>query len=234
MQVEARLAGAIYLAVVLAGLFCLMWVPAQVPLLDGGPALLARIRAQETLFRSGMAGFVVMQVAFAMLALTLHRLLAHAGALAASMMVALALLSVPLGLVALQGRIALVGLVDAPLSSGELDLAVRHALDTWRHGLVLAQLFWGLWLLPLGVLVWRSRLAPRLLAACLVAGGLGYTVQVFAALVWPDAPAWLSTLSTPAAVGEIGLCLWLLIVNPSATSRSPRRCCPRRRRWRAA
>lgn len=235
MCTDARRAGWLYLLVVLTGVFSLLWVPSQVPLGEGGAALLDRMRAHEALFRWGIAAFVVMQVAFALLPLALHRLLAPAGPRAAAAMVGLAWLSVPLGLVAVQGRMALLGMLDAPLAAGEAAWAMPLALATWRHGLLLTQLFWGLWLLPLAWLLWRSRLAPRVLAAALLAGGVGYAVQVAAALLWPTwEPAWLAALTLPAAVGEIGLCGWLLVVNPSATSRWPLRCCPARRRSNAA
>ena len=84
MCTDARRAGWLYLLVVLTGVFSLLWVPSQVPLGEGGAALLDRMRAHEALFRWGIAAFVVMQVAFALLPLALHRLLAPAGPRAAA------------------------------------------------------------------------------------------------------------------------------------------------------
>lgn len=208
----ARLAGGLYLVVVLTGLFSLLYVPSQVALSGDAPAVLARIQAAEPLFRWGIAAFIVKQVAFLLLPLALYRLLRSAGPAAATVMVALVVVSVPIALVALQGRVALLGLTQAALAPPQLALAVHLAVSDYRNGMLLTQLFWGLWLLPLGWLVLCTRVVPRLLGWCLLAGGLGYAVQVLGAVVAPQAASGIMDwLTLPAAVGEIGTCLWLLV-----------------------
>ena len=80
------------------------------------------------------------------------------------------------------------------------------------NGLRLASLFWGLWLLPFGWLVLRSGRLPRVLGVLLLLGGIGYVVQVFGGLVPFVADAgWLRYVRMPAAFGEIGSCMWLLL-----------------------
>lgn len=217
---EGRVAGALYLAVVLAGMFCLAYVPGA---LQGDGSVAGRFAAagaQAGLFRAGIAAFLVMQVAFLLLPLALHRVLADAGRTLALLMVVLAVTSVPVGLVGamhlldalalLQGNGALPG--DAP------DAAFAAALQRHGHALRVASLFWGLWLLPFGALVLRSRRLPRVLGVLLVLGGLGYVVQVFGGL-FPgfSAAPWLGYVRLPAAVGEIGSCLWLLAFGARAS-----------------
>lgn len=205
---DGRLAGALYLIVVLAGMHCLAYVPGQV-----GDTL-GQASAHAGMFRSGIASFLVMQVAFLLLPLALYRVLADVDRPAAIAMVALAVVSVPIGLVAVTHRLEALALLD-PAATGTTDAmesAFALCLQRYSHGLRIASLFWGLWLLPFGWLVLRSGRLPRVLGLLLVLGGLGYVAQVFGGLVpaIADAP-WLRYVRMPAAFGEIGSCLWLLL-----------------------
>lgn len=160
-----RLAGALYLVVVLSGLFCLAYVPSRTG------ATLLEARAQADLFRAGIAAFLLMQVAFLLVPLALYRVLADAGREAAVLMVALAVASVPVGLVAATHRMEALALVQGSAEDGTAQAAFAAAMERYGHGLRIASLFWGLWLLPFGMLVLRSGRLPRLLGGLLVLGG---------------------------------------------------------------
>ena len=204
LKAQARLAGLLYLVVVLAGMFCLAYVPSKVG------TTLAGASAHAGLFRGGIAAFLVMQVAFLLLPFALYRLLGDVNRHAAILMVALAAVSVPIGLVALTHRLEALALLQGALVDS--DAAFASCLQRYGHGLRIASLFWGLWLLPFGWLVLRSGRLPRLLGLLLVLGGVGYVVQVFGGLVpgFTDS-ALAGYIRLPAALGEIGSCLWLLL-----------------------
>ena len=92
------------------------------------------------------------------------------------------------------------------------EAAFALCLQRYGHGLRIASLFWGLWLLPFGWLVLRSGRLPRVLGLLLVLGGVGYVVQVFGGLVpGVSDSAWIGYVRLPAALGEICSCLWLLV-----------------------
>lgn len=212
-----RLAGVLYLVVVLTGLFCLAYVPGQLAGSDA-QAVLDNVVARQALFRQGVAAFLVEQVAFLLLALALYRGFKDVNRAAATLMVAFVVMAVPLALAALSHRLQALSLLtdadSAQLLSPEQRQQLAHAaLKAYRGGMQLVRVFWGLWLLPLGWLVLRSRRLPRVLGALLVLGGLGYVLDVFAELLVPGyADWWISGYMTlPAAVGEIGTCLWLLL-----------------------
>lgn len=212
-----RSAGLLYLVVVLTGFFCLAYVPAQLAGADAH-AVLDNVVARQALFRQGIAAFVVEQVAFLLLALALYRAFRDVNRAAATLMVAFVAMAVPLALAALSHRLQALSLLTDADSAQLLSQEQRHqlahaALKAYRGGMQLVRVFWGLWLLPLGWLVLRSRRLPRVLGALLVLGGAGYVLDVFAALLVPGyADWWMSGYMTlPAAVGEIGTCLWLLL-----------------------
>lgn len=214
---EGRAAGALYLVVVLAGMFCLAYVPSRTG------TTLAEAATQAGLFRAGIAAFLVMQVAFLLVPLALYRVLADVDRRAAVLMVALATVSVPVGLVALTHRLEALSLLDAATNTGDAaQAAFARCLQRYGHGLRIASLFWGLWLLPFGWLVLRSARLPRVLGLLLMLGGVGYVVQVFGSLVPGFTESALAgTVRMPAALGEIGSCLWLLAFGARAGRPSP-------------
>jgi hypothetical protein len=202
---EGRVAGTLYLVVVLAGMFCLAWVPSR----TGGT--LADAAAQAGLFRAGIAAFLVMQIAFLLVPLALYRVLADVDRRAAALMVALATASVPIGLIAITHRLEALTLLQGADAGEAAQAAFAASIQRYGYGLRIASLFWGLWLLPFGWLVLRSARLPRVLGLLLVLGGIGYVVKVFGGLVPGFADSALAQYATlPAALGEIGSCLWLL------------------------
>ena len=211
---DGRVAGALYFVVVLSGMFCLAYVPSQ----TGGT--LAGAVAHAGLFRAGIAAFLVMQVAFLLVPFALYRVLGDVDRHVATLMVALAAVSVPVGLVAVTHRLEALSLLqDATMGA---DAAFASCLQRYGHGLRIASLFWGLWLLPFGWLVLRSARLPRLLGVLLMLGGVGYVVQVFGGLAPHIADAaWMQYVRMPAAIGEIGSCLWLLVFGARAGLQTP-------------
>lgn len=224
---QARLAGLLYVVLIVAGLFSLAYVPSQVPLSDAANAqeVLARVRAGETLWRWGVAADLVQQVTFVLLALALARPLYAAGPALAVSMVALVVVAVPVALSSLAGRLDLLALAQPggmALAPDALAGAVTAALRRMRSGLLVAQLFWGLWLAPMAVLLWRTRAVPRVLALCLALGCAGYVLRVFAIVLMPEPAEWATGWAAvlPASVGEIGSGLWLLLA-PNRWRRQP-------------
>lgn len=213
-----RTAGALYLVVVLTGLFCLAYVPSRIPTTGGSQALLDVIADNALLWRLRIGAFLVMQVAFLLLPLALYRGMSDAGRSAAVLMVAFVAISVPVSLAAVSELMGALQMAMAPgvqlaLSLEAREVAAWLALERYRQDLQVAQVFWGLWLLPLGWLAFRSRRLPRVLAILLLLGGAGYLVKIFGGLLVPDfqGSALPGYVTMPAALGEIGTCLWLVV-----------------------
>jgi len=213
-----RFTGLVYLVVVVTGIVSLAYVPSRLIVRGDGAATVARIVESEPLFRIGIAAGFVCYLAFLLLPLAFHRMLSATDRQAALLMVVFAVASVPISLYNLTHKLEVLRLVEAAAgvglpASADLAAAVLRALSRYSDGVLVAKLFWGLWLAPLGYLVWRSRRVPRVLGALLVLGCAGYLVDVFATVLAPGYPssALAGWVTRPAALGEIGTCAWLLI-----------------------
>jgi hypothetical protein len=214
-----RLAGLLYLIVVVAGMFSLAYVPSRINVANDPSATLNNILAFEPLFRLGIASFLIKQVAFLLLPLLLYRLFRQVEARSAMLMVALAAVSVPLALVSLMCRLDVLTILNSPylaqtLTSEQLRATAKISLDSYRNGILVTSLFWGLWLLPFGRLVLKSGFMPRILGVLLMLGGLGYVVDVFGSvlMVHYGDSAMSNYILLPAALGELGTCAWLLLM----------------------
>ena len=215
----ARLAGLLYLIVVIAGVFRLVYVPSQIIVSDDIHATINHIVTSEFLFRSGIASALVEQVAFLILPLVLFYLLHHAGKHMAVLMVTFVAVSVAIAMVSLGHQLDVLGLLsDAhggrAFAPGQLELLVQQSLDAYDHELQITELFWGLWLLPFGYLVFKSGLLPRVLGVFLMIGCFSYVVEVFGNILSSQysATAISHYIRMPAAIGEIGTCFWLLLM----------------------
>ena len=79
---------------------------------------------------------------------------------------------------------------------------------------LILETFWGLWLLPLGVLIYKSRFIPRFLGVWLIITGIFYFVLSFTSIMFPQYKETVSNspLAIPAELGEVAFMLWLLII----------------------
>lgn len=212
----ARLAGAVYLLVIACGLFGILYVPNT--LIDWGDsfATLSEIRKSERLYRLGIVAELTAYAAHIPLALLLYRLLDSSGTLMAAAMVALALVGVPITFSNMQNKLAVLTLISNLesnlITQTAADQAMYH-LRAYGKGILIAQIFWGLWLLPFGILVLRSRVLPILFGILLIAGCFGYLTDFIGRFLWEGyGRTSLAAYTTlPATVGEIGACVWLLL-----------------------
>lgn len=211
-----RLTGTVYLIVVLTGIFTLGYAPSHLIVAGDGAATVDAISNAMPLFRWSVVAAFVCYLAFLVLPILFYQLLHRHGPVAARLMVGLAVTSVPIMMVNLIHKVEILSLVSGksqPLA-GDLPAAVMQHLHEYNSGVFVATLFWGAWLLPLGYLVFRSRVLPRLLGVFLMLGCLGYMLNFFGPLLAPGfAQTKLSDLaSIPSSIGEIGTCLWLLVM----------------------
>ncbi|MGG5210184.1 DUF4386 domain-containing protein [Chryseobacterium sp. MIQD13] len=214
----ARLAGLIYLVVILTGLFSLMYVPSKLIVWENPSLTFQNISSSAQLFRAGIAGSMLCYIAFTFLPLILYKLLKNVNGNYAKLMVVLALISVPVSFINLQSKFSVLTIVEGAgylkaFNEEQLQSQVMFLLNMYNKGILIVQIFWGLWLLPFGYLVYKSGFLPRILGLFLMLGCLGYVLNVFGRTVIPHFSDYAVSdyMTLPASIGEIGTCLWLLI-----------------------
>jgi hypothetical protein len=142
----------------------------------------------------------------------------------AVIMVVLAAASVPFSLFNLLHKVNVLTLTgkEAVLEAKSIDqrqLQVLQELIYYNNGIELISVFWGLWLLPFGYLVYKSGFLPKILGILLMAGCFGYLVNFLGGFLFPQYASIgiAKFVSLPATLGEIGTCLWLLIIGLKKT-----------------
>lgn len=205
--VHARVAGGVGVLVLASGSFA-GYVASRLVVRTDAAITSSNIMASEWLFRLGIAGSLVMMVAWLYYALLLFRLLRPVDKPAAMTMLGLVVVSVPLYMLN-QGNLFAV-FVAGSLRLPEL---VGLFLDLHRFGTLVSAIFFGLWLLPLGLLVLRSGFLPRLLGVLLMLGSLGYLVLFVQGWLFPgsEGTVWTNPLLVITHLSELALLLWLLV-----------------------
>ena len=219
----ARIAGVLYVLLTLTGVFSLIYVPTTLVVFGDAAATAENIRSSELLFRSGILSGLVSNVIFVFLVLALYRLLKETSHKQAMLMVTLVVISVATGFANTINQLgALIALSGADFLSvfekPELDaiayLFIR--LNSW--GIQIIQIFWGLWLFPFGLLVYRSGFIPKILGVLLMIAGFGYLLGSFMFQILPQYDDALSTFIMVLEMGELPIIFWLLIVGAKAQS----------------
>lgn len=216
-QRTARVAGLLYLAVVLTGPFILIYVPGKLFVPGDATATAGNILTHESLFRAYIVVGLIAELCFIAVVLALYELLKGVNIRLAAVMVVLVLIDAPLALLGVANDLATLAFVRGAEFLAVFDASQRDALATLlinvdRQGVLVSELFWGLWLLPLGLLVYRSGMIPRFLGVWLLINGLAYVTISATGLVLPQHLEAVSTVAIPALFGEVAFMLWLLIV----------------------
>jgi hypothetical protein len=223
----ARIAGAWYLSLVLTAPFSLIYVPNTLIVRGNATATANNVLAHETLFRLGIVADLIASVTFIFVALALYRLLSGVGTTRAAQMVALALVSAGVGFMNVLNNIAALTLFRGTDFLAVLDKPQRDAMAMLfirlhGQGIVINEIFWGLWLLPFGLLVMRSGFLPRILGVLLMVNCFAYVALSLTALLVPSYLGLVSRFAFPAQLGELWIMLWLLIkgakVGPTAAA----------------
>jgi hypothetical protein len=218
----ARIAGLWYLGFTL-GPFYLLYVPSQTIVQNDAAATAARVLGHETLFRWGMFAEMLGVAIFVGLSLALYRLFEDVDRHRARQLVALVLVSSALSLASLVFSAAalLVFRGDGALAS--FDDHTRQAIGMLlvsMHGQAagINQTFWGLWLLPFGWLVLRSRFLPSWIGYWLLLDGVAWVVVGITWFLAPSYSAALFRYLQPVFMAELAAMLWLLIVGAKEQS----------------
>ena len=215
----ARLAGLLYLVSSLPAPFALIYVPTRL-FVEGNPAATAeKLRTMEGLLRAGIAASLVSGILFIFVPLVLYRLFKPVSEWSALAMLVLITISFPISFHSVVHQIAALNLaggggaagVVSALDPHQRDVLAYLALRMHHNEIMVAEVFWGLWLFPFGICVMRSGFIPRILGILLMIAGCGYVLDSFAELAAPQYVHLTERITTVTNFCELPIILWLLI-----------------------
>jgi len=212
-----RFAGLLYVLISIPGIFALIYVPGKLIVDGNATATASNIAAHETLFRLGIAANLISQILFMWVALALYDLLKEVSRRQAALMLTLIVVPVPIVLLNELNAIAALTLVRGAdfLSNFEKpqrDSLAMLFLNLHSYGFDITAIFWGLWLFPLGLLVYRSGFIPRLLGVLLMLNAFTFPVNSFTSLLLPQYENIVSRWMKPLSFAELLFMFWLLIM----------------------
>jgi uncharacterized protein DUF4386 len=212
---QARFAGLLYILMCVTGLPGLLLIPNALIVNGDAVATANHLRASSTLFRLGIASELFHQVVFAYLGLALYDLFRSVNRSAATQLVLLVALSVPIMFVNTLNELAALILVGAPpflatFPRPQLDSLAFLFLRVHGEGIGVVDVFWSLWLVPFGVLVMRSGFLPRALGVLLLAGATGAMIGAVTSLFPTLSNGTVDAVGQVLALGELPIIVWLV------------------------
>lgn len=207
----------LYLLVGILGGFAQGYVYPKVYATGDAAATAANLVQHAGLVRLAVVADLAQATIWIFLGLVLFSLLHRAGRYVATTMVVL--VAVGAGITMLN---AVFEFEAVRAATGAVDLAsfgtinsstlLLMLVDTHHYGLLIAQVFFGLWLVPLGLLTYRSRRFPRALSLLLVVGGACYVVDSLLGFLVPEFGSSVhGAIVIPCAVAEVWTVGYLLL-----------------------
>ena len=213
----ARIAGLLYLAVGILGGFAFAGVYSPMYVAGDAAATASNLIANAGLVRIGVAADLIQVTVWVFLALTLYVLLRHVSGYAARAMVVLVAIGASISFVNIlfefQGmRVATDPTYTAMAGTAGSTALAMLMLDLQHYGYAIAGIFFGLWLVPLGYLTFKSGMFPKVLGIVLVVGGIGYLFDTVAAFVAPELTPTIHPIAALLGiVAEVSLLAYLLV-----------------------
>jgi hypothetical protein len=213
IQRTARIAGFLYLILAICGGFAEFAIRQGMIVPGDAAATVQNIMASVATFRLGVASELIGQTVFIFLVLALYKLLKPVNQNQAVLMVILVIVAVTITCINMLNQFAVLPLLSgadylAVFDASQLQALALYFLNLHKAGYMIAQIFFGLWLLPLGYLVYKSGFMPKIVGILLIVACFGYLFDVFTFFLVPNFEL---VISEYTFVGELLMLLWLLI-----------------------
>lgn len=212
----ARVAGLLYLLVIIFGMFAELYVSLRLIVPGDATATASKIMASELLYRIGFMSGLFHHTCFLLLVLVFYKLLKPVSKNYAVLMMVLGLGAVPIMMLNMLNQFAALLLLSGAgylevFTTDQLQALALLFLDFHSHGYFIAGMFSGLFLLPLGYLVFKSGYIPKVLGVLLMAGCFGYLTELIFVFIFPSY-AVISYLGLAVAIiAEFSITFWLLL-----------------------
>jgi hypothetical protein len=216
-QNPGRVAGLWYLLLVILGPIRLIYIPSKLFVHGNAAATAGNIAAHEKLFRFGIASEPLCAIVLIFLVLAFYRLFEGVDRKLAVLVLLFG--GVMPGVIDFFNATTDLGALTAVRGADYLSVFSRAQQDALAmlflrlsdHSNTAAELLWGMWLFPLGLLVYKSRFLPRFLGAWLILNGFAYVIVCFTGIFAPQYQAKVFNWSFPVLFGEMAFMLWLVV-----------------------
>lgn len=189
----------------IVGMFSIMYVPSKLIVLTDATTTASNILSNELLFRLSIVGSLFTQLIFIIAVLLLYKLFKTVNKDYSRLMVIFALVGVPIAMLNTLNSIAALQLLNNP----EL---MMFFLDLNFHGIMIATIFWGLWLFPLGYLIYKSGYFPKIIGISVILAGFGYLLDSLIHFIIPNYKTIFSPIVGILTFGEMIFILWIIIM----------------------
>ncbi len=187
----------------IVGLFGIMYVPAALIVLGDATTTANNIVTNEFLFRLSIVSNLITMLFQILIVLILYKLFKSVDRDQSLLMVILALIGVPIAMFNIINQVAALLLLNDPDQ-------MMFFLNLNTEGVMIASVFWGLWLFPLGYLIHKSGYFPKVLGIFVIISGFGYLIGSFINFLLPNQETILQVLEF-LTIGEVLFMLWVLL-----------------------
>lgn len=213
----ARLTGILYIAMAVPSAISLTYFPSRFLVRNDPAATSAKIIAATDLYRllvflDVLSGFLAL-----CLAVTVYKLFKDVDRTYALLVVLCLTVQAAMLFAVVMAQLAPLVLLNggnywSAFNQNQLEALVQGSLVLRGQGIGAVSIYWGLWLLPLGLLTYKSGFIPRIIGVVVFIAGCTYVVS---ALSFFLLPAYYRTIFWAAApiygLGELSFINYLII-----------------------
>lgn len=216
-QSAARMAGALYLIIIAGGLFAEAFVRQQL-IVPGDPGATARsILEHELLYRLGFAVHLFYVICAVPLALIFYRLFQPVNRDFAALALFFNLVAITVEGAILLNQFAPLRLLGAEglgaFGPEQVNVLAYTYLRLFESGFAISLVFFGVFCLLIGYLIFKSGFLPRILGVLMAVAGLCYLTNSFSLFIAPGFASLLFPyILLPCLVAELALALWLVVM----------------------
>lgn len=216
LRKKSRIAAFWYLLILVTGPIVLIYLPSKFIVPGDATATIAKITASQSLYQLWIVIGFFSSIAFLFTGLALYALFKAVNKGLARIMVVLVALSVSIGFSFSLFQMAVLRLGGGSeylkaFTPEQLQSLAMIFLDLDKQGGLIANIFWGLWLLPLGILIFKSGFFPKILGILEWIACCGYLASFLLGFLFPGILARISTIITVMLLGELPFIFWLII-----------------------
>lgn len=190
----------------IVGLFSIVYVPSTLIVSGNAIATAKNILANEFLFRLGIAGSLTTQLIHIIAVVVLYKLFEKVSKSQSAMVVILGLVGVPIAMLNTVNQLVALSFLKSPNQ-------MMFFLNMNEQGILIAEIFWGLWLIPLGYLIYKSGYFPKIIGILVMLSGIGgYTLHAFTSILFPQGSEIYLQLFEVFTTGELIFMLWVMFM----------------------